>query len=664
MENYLKVPNFAKKKYETYMRIKTYNQNGILLSDKEIKCNVPKYVREFDNSHPLVNISSEDHRIFNSKLDSLEKVMLIEKYRQILRYDFSLYFSSMDSHNILLYIKSVFAPSELDIFDIIRDKKEWLTKLLLYINILSEKEYYHDHPVRQANLAIWLDYIKTESKCSWTSFLKEKFSNVILEAEYEKYGNCDYSFDKTWICAKRYRTLLSTLKNEIYPALKKKSSQSTRLKSILHLIPSKYSSQLQPYSFDDNNFILRLCNVLYQTGSKRRSDVYGVILAYNYMASTITNSSLNFLSIDSEDYYFTIDGKGDCKIDIITTPQENATIRISSHTKRPILYYKKKLQEAFDSYNIKKAKDIEKDTEGEFYTYLKLDINLDVIKPKHWKELYSELRKDIAFKKDMLGHSRPESYYYTLILKHDNIKNDIELDDDFIKDLLLINDKFHSVTLTDIFGYMCQFNYIKRKAYPERFNLQDNTAISTEDSFVWEDNYEKEYSLDESIERALSFISPILNSKYIEIDKRTGTLMKDPEQFRKDFRGLFTKVEPESIKSTLLRIKEEYTGKRDRYPYQGFNYKLLFNIIGALKTDNDINKDAKRIFKKESLFITDALINNRPSIKVKEGWTSFRKYLSNYKSYADNPNTKSFSIVDAETIIFIQKHFGVKEDKF
>ena len=95
MENYLKVPNFAKKKYETYMRIKTYNQNGILLSDKEIKCNVPKYVREFDNSHPLVNISSEDHRIFNSKLDSLEKVMLIEKYRQILRYDFSLYSSSV-----------------------------------------------------------------------------------------------------------------------------------------------------------------------------------------------------------------------------------------------------------------------------------------------------------------------------------------------------------------------------------------------------------------------------------------------------------------------------------------------------------------------------------------------------------------------------------------
>ena len=64
------------------------------------------------------------------------------------------------------------------------------------------------------------------------------------------------------------------------------------------------------------------------------------------------------------------------------------------------------------------------------------------------------------------------------------------------------------------------------------------------------------------------------------------------------------------------------------------------------------------------MFITDALIKNRPSIKVKEGWTSFRKYLANYKSYADNPNTKSYSIVDAETIKFIQKHFGVKEDKF
>ena len=646
------------------MRIKTYNPNGILISDKEIKCNVPKYVREFDNSRSLVKISSEDHRLLNSKLVSLEKEMLIEKYRQILRYDFSLYFSSMDSHNILLYIKSAFAPSELDIVDIIRDKKEWLTKLLLYINILSEKEYYHENPVRLANLAIWLDFIKTESKCNWTSFVKERLSNGILEEEYEEYRKYDYSFDKTWICAKRFRTLLSTLRNEIYPTLKKKTSQSARLKSILHLIPSRYSSQLQPYSFDDDNFIIRLCNVLYQTGSKKRSDVYGVVLAYNYMTSTITNSSLNFLSIDSEDYYFTIDDKGDCKIDIITTPQENATIRISSHSKQSISYYKKELQEAYNSYILKKAKDIEKDTVGEFYTYVDLDINKDVIKPKHWKELYSKLRKDIALKKDLLGRSRPESYYYSVILKHDDIKNDIVFNDDFINDLLLINDRFHSIALTDIFGYMYQFNYIKSKAYPVKSNLQDNTVALPEDPFVWEDNYEKEYSLEESIERALSFISPILNCKYIETDKRTGNLIKDPEQFRKDFRALFKKEEPESIKSTLLRINEEYTGKKDRYPYQGFNYKLLFNIIGALKTDNDINKSVRRIFKKESKYITDELMLNRQSIKVKEGWTSFRKYLANYKSYAENGGYQSYSILTAETILFIQEHFKVKMDEF
>ena len=644
------------------MRIKTYNQNRMLISDLEIKCNVPKYVREFDNSRPLVNISSDDHRLLNSKSESIEKVLLIERYRQILQYDYSLYLVSNYSHNVMFHLLPRYKRSITEVSDIIHDKKDWLVKLIRYSKELSDVK--NAYPVSQANLAIWLDYINSESKCSWTSFYNE----ILLSDAFEKYKYSDYSdyedHDRTWYYAKNYRSLLTTIQKEVYPELKKRSSQFARIKSILHLIPSKYSSHLQPYSFDDDNFIIRLCNVLYQTGSKRRSDLYGVVLAYNYMASAITNSSLNFLSIDSEDYSFTIDGKGDCKIDILATPQENATIRISSHSKRPISYYKKELQEAYNSYILKKARDIEKNTEGEFYTYVDLDINKDLIKPKHWKELYSKLRKDIALKKDLLGRSRPESYYYSVILKHDDIKNEIVFNDDFINDLLLINDRFHSIVLTDIFGYMYQFNYIKSKAYPEKSNIQDDQVTAPEDLFVWEDDYTKEYSLDESIERALSFISPILNRNYIEIDKNTGTLKKDPEQFRKEFRELFKKEGPESIKCILLRINEEYTGKKGRYPYQGFNYKLLFNIIGALKTNNDINKGARRIFKKESKFVTDELMLNRQSIKVKEGWTSFRKYLANYKSYAEDGSMQSYSILTAETIIFIQEHFNVKKDEF
>lgn len=652
------------------MRIKTYNQNNVLISDKEIKCDVPKYVREFDNNRPLVRVSNEEHKLLNSKTESIEKLILIEKFRQILQYDYSLYLHSEQGHSLNDLLRGnafgMSFPNEpalpLDIKGIIRGKEDLLDYLLDRVEDLADERYCHP-----GIMHMWFAYIKSESKYSWTSFLK----NISYE-DYWKYSDDDLeeSGDEleqvSWRCAKRYRILLDTLRNEVYPQLKRKSVQSIRLKSILSLIPTSYSSQLKPYSFDDDKFVVKLCNALYETNCKRRSDVYGILTTYNFLTKMIVSpANYAFLIASTEDYSLSINEKGEHRIEVFMSSEENANVRTSNRHSKAVAVTKAALKEIYDEFCSKYAKDIEKDTKGDFITYLD-GISIEEAKTKHWRDLYSKLRKDISLKKDLLGRSQPMSFFYSLILRHDDTNNNIIDNDDFVKDLLLINDRFHSVILTDVLGYIYQFNYIKSKAYPVKSKPSEN-SMEFSDPFVWEYNYNKKYALEESIERALLFIAPILNSKFIVEDKKTGDLFTQPEQFKVDFRNLFKSEDAsENVRKTLSRLTEEYTNKRGRYPYQGFNYKLLFNIIGMLKTyrDKESQRDVQRIFIKVSTHLVDKLMKNREAIIKKEGWSAFRKYLAYYKTYVENNDSESFSIVDKETIEFVQNHFNVTVDSF
>lgn len=645
------------------MRIRTYNQENGMISEKEVKCRIPRYVQEFDDSHPLVHISNREYKLLNSKSESIEKLLLIERYRQILQFDYSLFLDSWKGHKILSSLSNehiVLEPfPDLGIDNICNDRN-WLFSVVDYI--LAENEDRHLDPVK---IKIWLDYIKSESEDSWTSFFnKRKQENSFKDIDVECWETIMLS--PSWDYACLYYILLDTLRNKVYPQLKRKSIQSRRLKSILRLIPTHYSCQLDPYSFDNDKFVIKICNSLYEINSKRRSDVYGIVLTYNILSHAIVDSNYAFLNVSSEEYRLSINNKGERQIDVVMSSEENAQLRTSNRPNKLVAFTKDALSEIYGEFCSKCANEIEKDIRGDFITYLD-GITIDEAKAKHWRELYVKLRKDICLKKDLMGRDQPMPFFYALLLRHDNKYNNVIESDDFIKDLLLINDRFHSVILTDVLGYIFQFNYIKSKAYPVKSNPSEKALVSTDDPFVWESNYFKKYTLEESVERALSFIAPILNSKYIVKSKDTGDLVISPEKFRTDFRSLFMKDDmPETVHRTLLCITKEYTDKDDRYPYQGFNYKLLFNIIGMLKSyyDKDAQKDVLRIFIKVSKHLVDELMKDRTVIERKEGWSAFRKYLAYYKSYVEKDGTESFSIADEDTIKYVQKHFNVAEDIF
>lgn len=649
--NHLNFPNFATNQIYNGMRIKTFDQNGRLISEKEVKCRIPKCVQEFDDSHPLVHIGSKEHKLLNSKSESIEKLLLIEKYRQILRYDYSLFLDSSDGCYILSILsdgvfgisKGFNAPS-VEIKGII-SKKDWLKYLIAYIKETAEEKYSNPE-----NIEIWLNYIKSESEDSWSTY----YNKVALENNC-KYDDRDELCGGLYTCAKRYRTLLDTLQKEMYPQLKRKSKQSKRFKNILCLIPTRYSSQLEPYSFDDDNFVVKLCNSLYEIKSKKRSDVYGTLLIYDFMTQTLKDQTLEFMSFESEDYVFTIDAKGDCKIEIASSPQENSFLKISNHPKKNILSYKKWLNIMYDDYVAKKSEDIIKYTEELFPTYN--------IKYNQWKELRSKLREEMERGKYSLGRNRPESYYYLLILKYDNEDNLIEFNDEFIKDLLVINDKFHSITLTDIFDYICQFNYIKSK-YNSKQEESRTTIIN--DMFVPEKK--DEYTDEEIINTIISFISPILNENYIENKRSNGkyVLVMELETIKDNFRTLFDNIECKNkeISNKLMSlIKTKHT---DSCPFYGFNYRVLLNIIGALKTGKDgksIEIAYVRIFKDKATSIVNCLFNENRGFKKNDrgkviGTTSFHNYI---RLYYDHVNTlsDSYSLLNQDMIRYIQELFSV-----
>ena len=294
------------------MRIKTYNQNKELISEKEINCNVPKYIQEFDDSHPLVTISNKDYKLLNSKFESAEKTLLIEKFRYILRYDYSTYLDSDKGCDISFRLSEGLSVQNIElripctIENRISNQDDWLIGLIDHIkDVADEKKW---NPIQ---IAIWLDYIKSESKDSWATF----YNNSVKDLKNRKNRDLEELDNLEEIeirgNAKRYQTLLNIVRNEVYPILKgKKYEQYSRLQSALRLIPSRYSSYLQPYSFDDDKFIIKLCNALYETKSKRRSDLYGIVLTYNYMSEAIVNSSLEYIRrIDSPEYVFVFDDK-------------------------------------------------------------------------------------------------------------------------------------------------------------------------------------------------------------------------------------------------------------------------------------------------------------------------------------------------------------------
>lgn len=626
------------------MRIKTYNQNKELISEKEINCNVPKYIQEFDDSHPLVQISNREHQLLNSKTESIGKLLLIKKYRRILQYDYSLYLDSDNGCNISYRLNEglTFHSTEpglpRTIEDVMSDSDNWLIGLIDYIKEIANERLWD--PIR---MAIWYKYIKSESKDSWSTFFKnnsvkdlQNLKNRDLEGldnleEIEILGN-----------AKRYQTLLNIVRNEVYPMLKgKKSEQYSRLQNALRLIPSRYSSYLQPYSFDDDKFIIKLCNALYETKTKRRSDLYGIVLTNNYMSEAIVNSGLEYIRrIDSPEYVFVFDDKNG-SIRITLAEEEYTSMQIGYHNAvNNVNEIKEILQKRYDDYWPKEQSYIEQQINNHIYN--EFGVTLQNGNIKRWKEFYRITRKKFEEGSKISERSNPSYYYNLLFAINDNPYNDFEISKKFTMDLLLVCNKLQGIRLDEVFDNIYCLNYIKQHL---------RCDVKFDDSFtVYPDGIESK-TMDELFNRIMDFLAPILKdntfveSKWINGDLRHNFRLK----FRKllDLKADNSSEHTHFLCETLIKNVPYKNEKRPGFT-QGFNIKLLCNIIGALTSEKE---KTQRIFREHT---ADRIINRLCNQRNIPGSGSYRNYISRYYKF----NT-SESLLNKERVKYIQNTFNV-----
>ena len=625
------------------MRIKTYNQNKELISEKEINCNVPKYIQEFDDSHPLVTISNKDYKLLNSKFESAEKTLLIEKFRYILRYDYSTYLDSDKGCDISFRLSEGLSVQNIElripctIENRISNQDDWLIGLIDHIkDVADEKKW---NPIQ---IAIWLDYIKSESKDSWATF----YNNSVKDLKNRKNRDLEELDNLEEIeirgNAKRYQTLLNIVRNEVYPILKgKKYEQYSRLQSALRLIPSRYSSYLQPYSFDDDKFIIKLCNALYETKSKRRSDLYGIVLTYNYMSEAIVNSSLEYIRrIDSPEYVFVFDDKNG-SIRITLAKEEYTSMQIGFHnTENIINIIKEILQKRYDDYWPKEHLYIEQQINNHIYN--EFGVTLQSGNIKRWKDFYRITRNKFEEGSKISERSNSSFYYNLLFATNDNPYNDFEISQKFTKDLLFVYNKLHGIRLNEVFDNIYCLNYIKQHL---------RCDVKFDDPFtVYPDGIESN-TMDELFNRIMDFLTPILKdntfveSKWINGDHQ--------HNFRLKFRKLLELKSDDSsehthfLRETLIKNIPYKNEKRPGFR-QGFNIRLLCNIIGALTSEKE---KTQRIFREHT---ADRIINRLCNQRNIPGSGSYRNYISRYYKF----NT-SESLLNKERVIYIQKIFNV-----
>ena len=156
--------------------------------------------------------------------------------------------------------------------------------------------------------------------------------------------------------------------------------------------------------------------------------------------------------------------------------------------------------------------------------------------------------------------------------------------------------------------------------------------------------------------RIIDFLHPILNDEEFIEDpwlKKIGN-----RDFSKKLKILIEEEKNDESSNFIQKnilINCPYNAETKRGFNQGFNIKLLCNIIGALTSKKGQND---RVFKYRK---ADPIIKKLCVSRGLSGTGSYKNYINGYKDIKYNSYN---TLLEKETILYIQKLFNVKEDEF
>lgn len=622
------------------MKIQTYDSNGMIISNNEVEGKVPKDIMEFDDSMPIFNISDSEFKLIKSKSSKSERNFLLEKYKWLINYDYELYCNSCESAAIekLLRYNFVGTPTS-DIFpdsvdDILRKYRDNWSVAMLNYSFAKAKQFYKskDH----INAYIWLKYITSESNLSWTKFKKQFYDSN--KFDFSDFVNTRYDRDCYGISS--FKSFLSTV-NSVRRASK---NEIDNFSSILSVIPTYYNSLPAPLDLEKDDVVIKIIECLYLGRGKGRKNLYNIISAYNFYCDRIeTSSSVSsyIRRMISPEYVFVFDDK-DRSIKITIAKEEFASMLVGVHNDDTnIKVIKDILQKEYDEYSYKERSYIEEQINGQIYNEFGITLNDGNI--KKWKEFYRNTRKEFETGSRISELPKPSYYYNLLFAIHDNPCNEFEFSDRFITDLLFICNQLHGVRINEIFDNVYCLNYIKKK-------ISGDTSIN--DPFVVYPEGIESNTIDELYNRIIDFLTPILhNKKFVQKNWLKGEGRYD---FKTKFKNLLElKNDDNSSHVWYLRevLIKNIPFKNENRPgfIQGFNIKLLCNIIGALSSEEG---RCLRVFCANTAqpIITELCVKRNIG-----GNGSYKNYILRYKQF----HTSDTLFKNIEIVHYIQTVFKV-----
>ena len=448
-------PKFAPRNQNvTDMKITTFNPDGSIKEVREHHFQIPKYITSFDPNHSFFDITDEDVAVVSYKGVDIEKDLLLNQYRFLIKFDYNNFLKQYSSESKIQDVAEARARREqLSRYD------EALSSILRFYrakqSVLDETRQAQIREFESSNL--WID-------------------TILYHAER----------NQNRIPGKTLRNSLLSVIHRLYHAIRKSTLEGDPLSSGFTIMETLYpfvgiQSSIMAKSdvLEDDDVLAKLMGSLAYSNGKFRSGLYTVM----HLLDSSINSSLSSASgLPNRTISMVInEGNSEC-VTIPANPSNGVEIKKIELVKEEIVCLKCPYvtinKEALDTlgdalrneyekfYNINGG-DVEKEVEIEVTRHYELD-NANILTHKHWKDFYflslDMLEDDYKSQYEKVRKLEIPYYYYFLLVARCHSSHRYDFNGYLLESLAYMATQEKFVERSTLYYQMTRLNYMEESA--------------------------------------------------------------------------------------------------------------------------------------------------------------------------------------------------------
>ena len=594
------------------MKIITYNPNGSIKEVRRRHFQVPEYITSFDPQCSFLNIKEEDICIVSSKDDSIEKDLLLNKYRFLIKYDYN-------NYSLYSYLEKGLTDSDLDNFNKI-------LSFIVHPNRIEANHYCHN---TRFNL-LWVYTILFHA-------IKVKNRTTFIDPDKREFINVINYIHRLYHCLRK-----NDIEERFMEGIKQKLTYTIYPFTNIQTKNYQYSN-----IFDDDDVLVKVMEALYHTDGKCRETIYALAHGIDFLlqgklpkgknnpyklVSMISNKSMP--NANEITLMKATPSNGIETTEIKLPPMELVYLMQDSSVDDSILSLMAKyLNDEYNIYIQSKGSEIQSSVEN-LITIMNSVSTPTILTPKRWQSFYYQSLQDLIneFKRHYSEARQIQCpyYYYFLLTEKCKPCTKYEFTGTFLMDLTRNNEK--CTMRPTLYEQMAKLNFIEEQAgWIRKEEKDDNISENKKEMLALRDEllegtqrdianailerYNDNITNSESrVERIMVFLEPLFNKEYVE------------SMSVKSFRLLLEYVFKEETISNELGMNSYH---------QPFNFKLVLNILGFLsKSNKHYNSKIKNPPLRKGL--GSDLLEDLTDLWNLEGTSNYRKSVEQFDKKIDN----------------------------